>query len=143
MSKPENQFITSVHAHLPPNSRLYRMKNNNMFNAGIADCWYSGPNGDVWIEWKFITVPKMNDTVINFLGGKKPMVTALQKEWLMERRREKRTVRLGVGSKDGGMLFEINPAFNWALTAREFVDGRVSRAQLAAQILYITGAHSA
>ena len=51
---PENAFIASIHRHLPSPETLYRMKNHNEYNGGIADCWYSGKR-DLWIEYKFIT----------------------------------------------------------------------------------------
>jgi hypothetical protein len=103
VSGPENTFIASVHRHLPSESELYRMKNNNMFNSGIADCWYSAAR-DLWIEWKFVIVPKRDDTMIDLHAGKKPAMTALQREWLRRRHEEGRNVWVGIGSKDGGVI---------------------------------------
>ncbi len=81
MSKgPENTFIASVHRHLPVD--LYKIKNHNVFNSGQPDCWYSGPAGDLWIEYKFVVVPKRDDTPIV------PNLSALQQEWLSRRHAE-------------------------------------------------------
>lgn len=132
-TKPENQFISSVHAHLPPPSKLYRMKNNNEFIAGVADCWYSGKLRDLWIEWKFLVLPVRDSTVIDMMAGKKPIISALQQEWLRERHKEGRHVWVGVGSAKGGVIF---PDLEWeeAFTADEFRRLMSDRKTLAGQI---------
>ena len=96
--KPETQFASSVHAHLPPVSRgCYRMKNNNDFIGGIPDYWYSGESGDVWVEYKFIVVPKMPDTMI------KPNLSSLQLAWCRDRYQEGRDICVVVGCAAGGV----------------------------------------
>lgn len=111
MSGPENQFIKSVHTHLPAD--LYRMKNHNQFNSGIADVWYSGTRGDVWIEYKFITIPARANTVIDLISGKTPSISYLQQDWLRGRHAEGRKVGVMVGSKKGGVWF---PGLEWDMT---------------------------
>ena len=101
--KPENQFIDSVHKHLPPESLLHREGMANPYRGGTADCWYSGVR-DLWIEWKFVIIPKRDDTVIDINAGKKPSLSALQKDWLARRHDEGRNVWVGIGSKDGGVF---------------------------------------
>lgn len=129
MSKPENTFIASVHRHLPPVDELYRMKNHNQYNGGIADVWYSGFK-DLWVEYKFLVVPKRQTTVIDLL---KTHVSPLQEEWLYERHSEGRNVWVIVGSKDGGVIF---PETSWAelFTAGEFIQRLRSRQDIAAAI---------
>ena len=74
--KPENQFISGVHKHLPLD--VYHMKTNNPYIAGIPDCYYSGPGGDLWIEYKFIPkLPTRVPIVVN--------LSALQLHWLDSR----------------------------------------------------------
>lgn len=106
MSKgPENTFIASIHKLLP--SAIYRIKNNNVYNAGQPDVWYSGQKADLWVEFKFITVPVRDDTMIDF--GLSP----LQKEWLTSRHREGRNVGVIVGCKAGGVWL---PGTSWDTT---------------------------
>lgn len=114
---PENTFIASVHKYLP--ATLYRMKNHNEFNAGIADCWYSGTMADLWVEFKFIVVPVRDDTCINLTTGKNPPISFLQQDWLESRAAEGRNVGVIVGSKDGGVWF---PGTSWkeAMPAKKF-----------------------
>ena len=105
MATPENTFIQSVHRYLPVD--LYRMKNHNQFNAGIPDVWYSGPAGDLWIEYKFNVLPKRDGTLIL------PNLSHLQVDWLEQRHEEGRKLGVIVGCKDGGVWFPdlawVNP----------------------------------
>jgi hypothetical protein len=135
MSKgPENTFIASIHRHLPV--ALYRMKNNNPYNGGIADCWYSGPDGDLWVEYKYLEVPKRDDTIIDLCGSK--FLSALQQDWLHGRYSEGRRVGVILGSKDGGMWF---PDLSWQtpITAGHFRTWAISRGALAANIVLAVG----
>lgn len=136
-AKPETTFISSVHKHLPPS--LYRVKNHNEYAAGIADCWYSGKR-DLWIEYKFIALPKRDTTVIDLVGGKNPPLSALQQEWLMARSLEGRNVWVIVGCKDGGMIFEAG-AWELPLTTADFRSQIQNRKDLAAEIANFTGVH--
>lgn len=108
---PENTFIGSVHRHLPMD--LYHMKNHNEYNGGIADVWYSGAKADLWVEYKFITVPKRDNTLIDLVNGKNPAISYLQQDWLGKRHDEGRQVGVIVGSKDGGVWF---PGVSWDRT---------------------------
>jgi hypothetical protein len=103
MSGPENTFISSVHRHLP--TKLYRMKNHNAYNSGIADVWYDGAN-DMWSEYKFIVVPKRDTTMVDLVGGKNPSLSRLQQQWLRDRYENGRRVNVIVGSRDGGVVLE-------------------------------------
>lgn len=132
MSKgPENTFISSVHKHLP--AGLYRMKNHNAYVGGIADVWYSGAS-DLWVEYKFIVVPKRPDTAIDLLTGKNPAISYLQQEWLRSRHGEGRSVGVIVGSKDGGVWL---PGTSWdqPFATKDFLRHLMSRKELADTIL--------
>ena len=136
MSKgPENTFIGSVHKHLPP--ELYRMKNHNQYNGGIADCWYSGLEGDLWVEYKFIKIPARDDTVINLVTGKNPEISYLQQEWLRARYAEGRNVGVIIGSKEGGAWC---PGLSWEtpFTAGQYRRALKNRRELAELIVQTT-----
>ena len=76
------------------------MKTHNPFIGGVPDCWYSGPRGDMWVEYKFIVLPKRDSTII------KADLSELQKEWLTGRTREGRRCRVIIGCKEGGVILE-------------------------------------
>lgn len=103
-SGPETRFIASVQKHLPPVGQFYRMKNHNQYNGGIADSWYSSAL-DLWVEWKWVDLPKRPETVISIVDGKKPSLSALQQDWIQGRVREGRNVWVVVGCELGGVVF--------------------------------------
>lgn len=130
---PENTFIASVHRHIP--SAVYSMKNHNEYNGGIADCWYSGNKTDLWIEYKFIEVPKRPKTAIKVSS----LLSALQLEWLRARHLEGRNVAVIVGSKDGGVWFE-DLLWEHDITAEAFVAAIEQRKKIADRITtYVNG----
>lgn len=106
-SKPETTFTNAVHRHLPPLSKLYREKMHNPYRGGTPDYWYSGRK-DLWIEWKFLALPKKSIGVkdIDLIGGKNPIISGLQDTWLGDRFDEGRNVWVIVGHKDGGVIME-------------------------------------
>ena len=81
-SKPETTFITSIHKKLPE-PPPYHEKNNNPFNSGTPDVFYSGNEGDLWVEYKFMKeLPKRPTTLVDrtYLRAKNVgLVTALMK----------------------------------------------------------------
>lgn len=105
-TKPETTFYTSVHRHLPPDEELHREKMSNPYRGGTADHWYDGTRADLWIEWKFIIVPKRDDTVIDLCGGKNPPLSKLQQDWLARRVANGRDVWVIVGCKEGGVILK-------------------------------------
>lgn len=128
-SKPETSFTKSIHDKLPPGRKNpYWMKNSNQYTSGIWDCWYSGHSADLWVEYKFIAVPKRGDTVI------KPELSALQEEWGRQRMAEGRNVAVIVGCKEGGVVFE-NLEWESEITAAAFKVRIQSRQELADWII--------
>jgi len=122
---PENTFIASIHKHLPVD--LYRIKNNNQFNSGQPDCWYSGNAADLWIEYKYIPLPKRADTAVTI------NLSDLQKNWLRCRCTEGRQVAVIVGCKQGGVFF-YGDTWDAVYTAGSFSKLIQSRKDLAEQI---------
>lgn len=134
---PENTFIDSVHRHLPKN--VYHMKNHNEYIGGVFDVWYDGPRADLWVEYKFIVVPKRDNTIIDLCGGKDPILSKLQQQWGDDRAANGRDVAVIVGCKDGGVW--LGPD-QWTeqITAAEFRRCLYTRAKLAELIrLYTRG----
>lgn len=127
---PETTFIGSIHRHLPVG--LYRMKNHNQFNGGIADCWYSGKR-DLWVEYKFLVVPKRDATQIDLRHPNGKMLSPLQQDWLRERHLEGRNIAVIVGCKEGGAIFQ-NLEWEVPLTTKQFRERLVSRKDVAAWI---------
>jgi len=92
----EHSFIRSVHRRLP--KEVYRWKINDNFAGGVADAYYSGNGGDLWIEYKYVKLPKRDDSKVTF------GTSAQQRLWLTERLMEGRNVLLVVGSAEGVLI---------------------------------------
>lgn len=89
----EGSFISKVHKKLPKTT--YRVKFSDRYASGVPDTWYSGPTGDVWVEYKYQEVP-----------GRKPNLSDLQKSWLIDRHAEGRNVACVVGTPEGVIIYE-------------------------------------
>lgn len=114
-TKPENVFVNNIKKHLP--AGVYSMKNNNPFTAGVADVWYSGVAGDIWIEYKWL--PKQPKTTF------RPALSQLQIKWLRERHIEGRNIAVVVGCPDGAIIlrnldWELDCSFK-ALVSKQAV----------------------
>lgn len=129
---PETTFINSVHRHLPAD--FYRMKNHNQYNGGIADCWYSGVSGDLWVEYKFLSLPKRQNTLISLVDGKNPPLSRLQQQWLCDRKKEGRNVFVIVGAKNGGVIFTSPEEWAASFTAQQFTALLMDRKAIAGRI---------
>jgi hypothetical protein len=92
----EHSYIKAIHRLLP--STVYKWKINDNFHGGVADAYYSGPAGDLWIEYKYLSrPPKRRNTVV------KTCLTDQQLHWLTSRQSEGRNVALiiGITAPDG------------------------------------------
>lgn len=132
MSKPETTFIGSVHKHLPPGrSDPYWMKNNNIYTAGIWDCWYSGRKADLWVEYKFVVLPKTDSVLV------KPDLSVLQLKWGAERYKEGRNLAVIIGCTEGGVILRDHE-WKKPLTRAEFIKLLRTRKEVAEWIKIFT-----
>jgi len=132
MAKPETTFTTSVHNHLPPGRRApYWMKNNNLYTSGIWDVWYSGAARDLWVEYKFTTMPKRADTLVDVT------LSPLQVDWGMDRHEEGRDLAVIVGFKEGGIIL-LHREWEEPITQAEAIARLMSRKEIAQWIIDVT-----
>lgn len=94
-AKPETTYIGRIHKMLPTS---YAEKNNNPYRSGTPDVWYSGDKGDLWIEYKYISViPKRTEII--------PDCSPRQLRWLGNRFDEGRNVAVVLGTPEGGVIY--------------------------------------
>lgn len=129
-SKPENTFIQSIHKHVP--SLVYRMKNNNPFVGGIPDVWYSA-RSDMWVEYKFLPRVPQRGVV-----APTKLLSPLQVQWLNERHKEGRTVKVVIGCPVGGIILHSPAEWESDLSAAQFTAKLQDRKSLAAWIVQTT-----
>lgn len=91
---PENRYIKSIHDKLPKD--LHREKMHNAYRGGTFDVWYSGTEADIWVEYKWQTIPKSGLIV--------PALSPLQEEWGLARHHEGRHVNVVVGTLKGATI---------------------------------------
>lgn len=80
---------------------------SNPYRGGTFDHWYSAKR-DLWVEWKFIKLPKRDNTIVDLCGGKNPPLSALQQDWGAKRWKEGRNVWVILGAAEGGWIM-TNP----------------------------------
>ena len=86
----EHSYIKAIHRLLP--SSVYKWKINDNFHGGVADAYYSGEGGDLWVEYKYISKPPKRPTT-----AIKTCLTDQQLNWLESRQGEGRSVALIIG----------------------------------------------
>lgn len=121
----ESTYTASVGKLLPPT--VYALKINLRYAKGVADCWYSGAENDLWVEWKYF---KRIPRVVDLTSGEDPIITRLQQSWLRDRHNEGRNVAVIVGCKKGGVIY---PGLDWEtpISQEEFDRRLVSKRELA------------
>jgi len=129
-SKPETTFTGSIERHLP--QKLYREKMFNSYRGGTFDKWYSGKISDLWVEYKFITLPKRDATLIY------PDLSGLQLKWGLDRHKEGRNVWVIVGCKEGGVILQSHE-WDTPIRCDEFRSRLMKRSELANWIVEQTG----
>lgn len=129
-AKPETTFYTSVHRHMPPLSVIHREKMSNPYRGGTFDHWYSAKR-DLWVEWKFIKLPKRDTTVVDLCGGKNPHLSALQQDWGRKRWEEKRNVWVILGAEEGGWIMTNPTVWSSVWTVKQLRTDVVDRKTLA------------
>lgn len=127
-SKPESSFRRGVERYIP---HVYKEKMANPYRGGGADCWYSGVNNDLWVEYKYLA--KLPIRVPVSYG-----LTALQLRWLNDRYAEGRNVAVLVGCKEGGVILRAGE-WNHPMAVEQFKDRVQPRHELGAFIQNTTG----
>mgnify|MGYP000698029575 CR=1 FL=1 len=90
----EHGFVQAIHRRL--SNDVYAWKINARFARGIPDAWYSGPGGDVWVEYKFLPSHPKRASQIG--------LSANQRHWLDQRYKEGRNLAVIVGTPEGAFL---------------------------------------
>jgi len=94
----ESQVTQSINKHVKPHAYVWKIM--AAMQAGIPDCYYSGTQSDLWIEFKLLReVPKRATT--NIL----PNLSELQNKWLTNRYDQGRSVAVVLVSPIGCHIY--------------------------------------
>jgi hypothetical protein len=121
----EHGFIKAVHRHLSP--EVYRWKIHDTYTGGVPDAFYCGPAGSLWVEYKYIKLPKRKTTVVTF------GLSELQQIWLTKVAHYGQTTILAVGWEQSVQVF-YGPQIPKTTTQDELVTDSLSRKELVALI---------
>jgi hypothetical protein len=121
----EHGFIKAVHRHLSP--EVYRWKIHDTYTGGVPDAFYCGPAGSLWVEYKYIKLPKRKTTVVNF------GLSELQQIWLTQVAYFGQTTILAVGWEQSAQVF-YGPHIHKSATQDELVDNSLSFKELASLV---------
>tara|TARA_B100000945_G_scaffold160833_1_gene129146 strand:- start:1402 stop:1839 length:438 start_codon:yes stop_codon:yes gene_type:complete len=86
----EHSFVKSVHRKL--DKSVYVWKIADRYSGGVPDAMYAGPAGILFIEYKYIKLPKRLTTFIN--TGLSP----LQEQWITQMQQWKHPTWLVIGA---------------------------------------------
>lgn len=124
-TKPESNFIAGVHKHLV--KQVYSEKMYNPLRGGTPDVYYEAGR-HLWIEYKFIELPKRGETLIT------PALSELQKQWLRRSHLATGRARVVVGCKEGGVVYNSPEEWEAGLMTKSFKCLLIRRDELARQI---------
>ncbi|MDQ3273755.1 MAG: hypothetical protein M3Q39_01665 [Actinomycetota bacterium] len=129
-AKPESTYTQSINRQKVLKETYYE-KTNNPFRSGIADMWYSGERGDLWVEYKYEpSLPKIKEY--------RPDLSPRQVKWLGDRHDEGRKVAVILGLPEGGVIYTDK---SWLLEFKqaELLARSLSRPEIAQWIFEQVG----
>ena len=121
----EHGFIKAVHRHLSP--EVYRWKIHDTYTGGVPDAFYMGPAGSLFVEYKYVKLPKRNTTVVTFSLSK------LQVSWLTRAQMCGQLVAVIVGFERSAVAV-TDPQFFGGISKRQLHEEALSLQQTASWI---------
>ncbi len=102
----EHSYIRSIHRKLKiiPGLDIWKIRADG--TNGVADCWYSGVAGNIWVEYKYVkTLPKRGSTIIDPTNTNK-YLSKLQQEWLRKKHEHNISTAVILGCSLGGVILK-------------------------------------
>jgi len=125
----EHSFVKAVHRHLPKD--LIRWKIRDTFTGGVPDAYYCGPSSSLFVEYKFIKLPKRPDTIV------KLNLSALQLEFLGKLNDFNQPVAVIAGFISKNNIFSIflsDAVWTKPLSVAYYSENKISVANIAQRI---------
>ena len=125
--KPEARFRTRVEDKLP--HKVHAQGMALMHSNGTPDRYYEGPNGNLFVEYKWIAAKKPRFVL--------PDLSPLQRAWVNRRYDNKHPVAVIVGCPTGGVVY-LNRMWDHEITGTEFLAQVIPVTQIARWIQAVT-----
>jgi hypothetical protein len=127
----EHSFIRSIHRKLPKSVFVWKIC--DQYAGGVPDTYYSGIAADLWVEYKYVRLPKRDTSKVDF------GISELQKLWLIERKREGRNTCLVVGAEEGCLvIFDSTIIAAGCCSRLYFISNAVSKDSVVTTIVKTT-----
>ena len=94
----EHGFVRSVHRQLSPDVFVWKI--NDKYAGGVPDAFYAGPARCLFIEYKYVKLPKRDTTLV------KTSLSVQQKLWLDRMLGMDKQVALVIGSVLGSIIID-------------------------------------
>lgn len=121
----EHGFVRSVHRQLSPD--IFVWKINDTYAGGVPDAFYAGPARCLFVEYKYIKLPKRPTTLV------RTGLSEQQKLWLNRMLNLGKPVAVVLGSNEGNIIL-TNSQWSNSLTADCFRQKAVSTKAVASWI---------
>ena len=120
----EHGFVRSVHRQLSPDVFVWKI--NDKFAGGVPDAFYAGPARCLFVEYKYIKLPKRPTTLV------RTGLSEQQKLWLNRMLTLGKPVAVVLGSNEGHIITTKN--WDTPVSAEHFRQHAMSTKAVAAQI---------
>jgi hypothetical protein len=117
----ENTFWQALRKKLVP--RVYALKINLRFVAGVPDVWLSGTEQDLWMENKYL---QKLPPVVNV----ESLLSELQKNWLIKRHEEGRFV---------GVLYFHGLSWQSQVSREKWIQSSKTTKEIAEELIDLLG----
>lgn len=97
MAKPEARLTENLNKGIRALG-IYAWKISDKFTTGVLDTWYSGNKADLWVEYKWDPEPPKYAPI-------RPGLSEKQKDWIMGRHSEGRSVAVIIGTPLGCIIY--------------------------------------
>lgn len=94
----EHGFVRSVHRQLSPDVFVWKI--NDKYAGGVPDAFYAGPARCLFIEYKYVKLPKRSTTLV------KTSLSEQQKRWLDRMSSMDKHVAIVIGSAIGNIIID-------------------------------------
>lgn len=121
----EHSFRKSFEGGLKP-SLNWSWKIHDSFAGGVPDSYYEGMKQDLWVEYKWVNLPKRDSTIID-LSNPDKYLSKLQQLWLVRRHELGRNDAIVIAGHSEGVTIFKNLEWKTPLTKQEFIAKGMSK----------------